>query len=62
MEENKCVHRIQHSARNIGKTYVSRCGKKSKFNDEHGRELCEKHFKRWFFKKYKQKYEEFISE
>ena len=56
----KCKHIKQHSAINIGKTYRSYCGKESKFTDEHGRDLCEKHFKKWFKKKYKEDYDEFI--
>tara|TARA_R110000850_G_scaffold13898_4_gene44607 strand:- start:874 stop:1059 length:186 start_codon:yes stop_codon:yes gene_type:complete len=52
----KCVVSIQHSMRNVGKTYKSRCGKESKFIDEHGRDLCEKHFKKWYKKRFREEY------
>ena len=42
--------------RNVGKTYKSRCGKESKFIDEHGRDLCEKHFKKWYKKRFREEY------
>ncbi len=53
---DNCVVWRQHSMRNFGKTYRSRCGKKSKFIDENNRELCEKHFKKWYLKKFKTPY------
>ena len=53
---SKCVVWKQHSSRNIGKTYKSRCGKESKFIDENQRDLCEKHFKKWYKKKFREDY------
>lgn len=55
----KCVHWKRHSKRNWDK---SRCGKESKFTDDGGRDLCTKHFKKWFKKRYKEDYDEFIKE
>lgn len=60
---DKCQHKIQHTFQGLGKTYRSPCGKESKFVDEHGRNLCAKHFYKWFKKKYKKDYiDEIIDE
>jgi len=57
-----CEQTIQHSARNVGKTYKSKCGKQSSFVDEIQRSLCGKHFRKWFKRKYKQDYDTFINQ
>jgi len=60
--KNGCEHKKQHSARNIGKTTVTKCNKQSTNTDENGRLLCRRHFNKWFKRKYKTSYSEFIKE
>lgn len=50
-----CIHKKQHSARNIGKTYISYCGKTATCMDTNGRTLCNKHYNKWFIKTYNRK-------
>lgn len=51
-----CEQIIQHSFQDIGKTHKSKCGKISDFIDENQRNLCTKHFKKWYKKKYGEDY------
>lgn len=42
----KCEHKHKKKHYRFGITYKVQCFKESKFIDEHGRELCTKHFKK----------------
>ena len=59
---NTCEKWVQHSMRNVGKTYKSKCGKPAPFVDEHQNLRCVKHFKNWYWKKYHRKYDDDVKE
>lgn len=42
-----CVQKKQHTAKDIGKTFVSLCGRQAKAVDVHGRYLCLHHYNKW---------------
>lgn len=52
----RCQHKHKQKRFLTGQNLKIQCKKESKMIDENGRELCQRHFNRWFYKKYKVKY------
>lgn len=58
---SRCEHKHKQKIFLTGQTIKVQCKKDSKYIDENGRELCGSHFNRWFEKKYRKKYNEFMN-
>jgi len=52
---SKCVNYIYPNWA-YGKLLKYKCNKEALFIDEGGRDLCTKHFKKWYKKRYKEEY------